>query len=169
MCIYLCMKTIYEYIYIHIYIYPCHVNLMLSLAAMSGEERSMIVGVIFSDHLRKKIHGAIAHCEKHKIFKKCLYEGVRKYLVQTSDRVECLCCTSSRSHWVFLAEAMPGSYLRQGSEKLRELECMMEDAGYWSCLWYAYRFMWNVSHSCVDIFWQALLRRISISAWGSGT
>ena len=40
MCIYLCMKTIYEYIiYTYIYIYPCHVNLMLSLAAMSGEER----------------------------------------------------------------------------------------------------------------------------------
>ena len=39
MCIYLCMKTIYEYIYIHIYIsMPCEPN-AVPIAAMSGEER----------------------------------------------------------------------------------------------------------------------------------
>ena len=116
----------------------------------------MIVGFMCLDHLRKKVTGAIGHCEKHKLFKKCPYESVRKYLVQTSDRVECLCCTrggswcmcfgtgSGRSHAVvgevecLVGQCLlvaSGSYLRQGSEKLRELECMMEDAGYWSSLW----------------------------------
>ena len=42
--------------------------------------------------LRKKVQGAVAHCDKQKLYKKCPYEGVRKYLVQTSDKVECLSC-----------------------------------------------------------------------------
>ncbi|CAE7501520.1 ttn-1 [Symbiodinium sp. CCMP2456] len=53
----------------------------------------------------KKVLGAISHCEKKKLYKKCPYEGTRKYLVQVSDRVE------------------------HGSERLRELEEMMEDCG----------------------------------------
>ena len=31
--------------------------------------------------------GAVSHCEKQKLYKKCPYEGVRKYLVQTSDKI----------------------------------------------------------------------------------
>ncbi|CAE7949237.1 unnamed protein product [Symbiodinium sp. KB8] len=53
----------------------------------------------------KKVLGAMSHCEKKKLYKKCPYDGTRKYLVQVSDRVE------------------------QGSERLRELESMMEDCG----------------------------------------
>jgi hypothetical protein len=32
----------------------------------------------------------MAHCDRKKLWKKCIYEGTRKYLVITSDRVECL-------------------------------------------------------------------------------
>ncbi|CAK9087882.1 unnamed protein product [Durusdinium trenchii] len=61
-----------------------------------------------SKQWRKKIAGAIAYCEKRKLYKKCLYEGCRKYLVLMEDRVEV------------------------GDEKIRELEELAEAAGFLS-------------------------------------
>ena len=39
-------------------------------------------------HPRAKIRGAVQYCERKRMWKKCIYEGTKKYLVITSDRVE---------------------------------------------------------------------------------
>ena len=66
----------------------------------------VLLDLVHAAHVpRKKIAGAIAYCEKRKLYKKCLYEGCRKYLVLMEDRVEV------------------------GDEKIRELEELAEAAG----------------------------------------
>ena len=82
------------YIYIYMYMFTC-----ISFAHLKNETP---LGQVIAVHscwgsagvyvVRKKSLGAVARCERNKLFKKCLYEGCRKYLVQVTDRVELLCC-----------------------------------------------------------------------------
>ena len=68
---------------------------MLSCLRASFVDRTghrIVTILLQSAWLRKKVLGAMSHCEKKKLYKKCPYDGTRKYLVQVSDRVECLSC-----------------------------------------------------------------------------
>ena len=96
---------IYIYIYIYIYIiyisiyiyYLCFVNATCRCVPCEqtrplNRYRTFNTISLQLACLRKKVLGAIAHCEKKKLYKKCPYENVRKYLVLTSDKVEYLSC-----------------------------------------------------------------------------
>jgi hypothetical protein len=48
----------------------------------------------------------MAYCDKKRLWKKCIYEGTKKYLVITSDRVECLSRFIAESQFVALSMSL---------------------------------------------------------------
>ena len=81
---------------------------------------------------RQKIEGAVRYCTAKKLCKKCLYTAEQKYLVLLTDTIEKLDFdlehgTAWTTHLAYLYT--PCCSTRQGQEKLRELEEIMEEQG----------------------------------------